>query len=180
MSEKTLRLFFGLWPDDKAKADLARLSHQVNRSAKGRPVDVRNLHVTLAFLGDVPVNALDSVVECVDTLEFPKFALTLDQLEYWAKPRLTCVTSSTPPDPLMRLHGELSNKLKQQGFRTEKRQYVPHVTLVRKTQALADAVPDAQISWIVDRVELNQSELSRNGASYSALAHWDASPNAGS
>lgn len=171
---KPLRLFLAVWPDDKTRAELARLSAQVNRSAKGRPVVERNLHMTLAFLGDVESTELDRLIECIDPLEFQPFSLNLDQLEYWAKPRLTCAKPSNPPDDFLSLQSRLSQQLKQSSFRTDSRPYRPHVTLVRKTQAMPVAVPFVAIEWPVERIELVQSELDRNGAKYHLLTHWQA------
>ena len=51
--EKPLRLFFALWPDAAARAAIAAFAHEVAQRAGGRDPREENLHVTLAFVGDV-------------------------------------------------------------------------------------------------------------------------------
>jgi hypothetical protein len=53
MPADRLRLFFALWPDLAARARLTVIAATVARDRRGRATATGNLHVTLAFLGNV-------------------------------------------------------------------------------------------------------------------------------
>ena len=49
-----MRLFFALWPDADAVAQLADIAGKLTLEGPVRLVKPGNYHVTLAFLGEVP------------------------------------------------------------------------------------------------------------------------------
>jgi 2'-5' RNA ligase len=50
---KSARLFFALWPDDAVRARLTGVVDSLRRTVSGKWVKPDNLHITLAFLGDI-------------------------------------------------------------------------------------------------------------------------------
>lgn len=50
---QTPRLFFALWPPDDLRQRLDEQAHQFPVEGRARRVPARNLHVTLAFIGEV-------------------------------------------------------------------------------------------------------------------------------
>ena len=51
---RTARVFFALWPDADARVALAALAREIAARTKGRAPPAANLHMTLAFIGEVP------------------------------------------------------------------------------------------------------------------------------
>ncbi|WP_287719822.1 2'-5' RNA ligase family protein [Nitrosomonas sp.] len=49
----SVRLFFALWPQEEARKQLARLARRIADQCAGRCVRPENLHLTLAFIGEV-------------------------------------------------------------------------------------------------------------------------------
>lgn len=146
----TARLFFALWPP----AGVATALHVTARDCAGRAVAVPvspggagasrpsrpsgaramrpdTLHLTLAFLGEVPLVRLDALRALAARLRLPPFILTLDRLGYWPAPRIVWAGCTTLPAPLARLAGELDGALRGAGFALPDRPFAPHVTLLR-------------------------------------------------
>jgi 2'-5' RNA ligase len=90
------RLFFALWPDEQTKIKLVRLNQSIEAFGFKSLLE-HNLHVTLVFLG-----AVDAVTELLITRSildiYPKsFELKFDQLSFWSKPKVLCLTCSQMP-----------------------------------------------------------------------------------
>ncbi len=171
--DPALRLFFALWPDKLARAALARLAQEVAREGHGRAPREASLHLTVAFLGDVPrarVDPLVAIGEQVATTA-SQFELTLERIggrgygvAWLAHPR--------SPEPLHALHASLSEALDAGGYALERRMFRPHVTLARDCVRSAHRGPIAPIGWRVDRLSLVVSTLAPGGSQYRELAGW--------
>ena len=53
-----MRMFFALWPDALTRAQVANAVAVLRLTDAARPVPQQNYHVTLAFVGDVPISSL--------------------------------------------------------------------------------------------------------------------------
>ncbi|WP_458527413.1 2'-5' RNA ligase family protein, partial [Onishia taeanensis] len=56
------RLFLALWPDPAVREALSSTAGQAHLACRGRPVAPEQLHLTLAFLGQVPTERLSALV----------------------------------------------------------------------------------------------------------------------
>ncbi len=56
------RLFFALWPDQRVRESLSALARVAKTDCGGRIMQPRNLHLTLAFLGDTVEAQRDAAV----------------------------------------------------------------------------------------------------------------------
>ncbi|MEO6319080.1 MAG: RNA 2',3'-cyclic phosphodiesterase [Polaromonas sp.] len=141
----TARLFLALWPDDALRRALLW-----RRDAWLWPVSTvlvppENFHLTLHFLGNVPISRLPELTELAPGLGVPcePFALSLGHAELWPhgiavlKPDEPDEPDAVPP-PLAQLHEALQLALTRLALPTENRAYRPHITLARHAQA---AVP---------------------------------------
>jgi len=93
---------------------------------------VENLHLTLAFLGEVPDRLLEDVHEALLALRLPAFALTLAGLGMFGgdRPRLV-YAAAAPDEPLLRPQRKAEGAARRAGATVEARRFVPHVTLGR-------------------------------------------------
>lgn len=169
MSIKSLRLFFGLpLPHRQAAAiDAWRNGLTIG----GRPVDKRNLHLTLVFLGSQPVERLDELQRLAGQIRGKGFELKLDRLEV-GRHGLVSLGSSQPPEALMQLAGELHDSLRAAGYPLEERAFWPHLTLARqcRTHPVLDSLPE--FAWTAERFVLFHSTNDEQGGVYRPLFHW--------
>ncbi|MDD5035876.1 MAG: RNA 2',3'-cyclic phosphodiesterase [Methylococcaceae bacterium] len=166
----TQRLFFALWPEDSIREALVAAMERLKSAASARWIRSENLHMTLAFLGDVETHRLDDLKAAANAVGSPGFTLRLDRIEWWRKPEVICLTPSTPSATLDRLAADLAANLRAVGFTLETRPYRAHLSLARKTVHLP---PDSRllhpITWTSSSFALVES---RPGSDYTILQSW--------
>jgi 2'-5' RNA ligase len=171
---RTARVFFALWPDADARDRLAALAREVAARTKGRAPPAANLHVTLAFVGDVPperIGALCEIGAAVAASAAP-FVLTLDCAGTFRGTGIAWAGASSPPPPLAQLAGDLADALAARDFAVERRAFSAHVTLARRCKAPGLARLSAPIGWTVTRLVLDASEPGSGAPRYRDLATW--------
>ncbi|MFA6163784.1 MAG: RNA 2',3'-cyclic phosphodiesterase [Methylobacter sp.] len=198
------RLFFALWPDDNIRQELGRLSQAI-QAAGLKSVNPQNLHVTLVFIGNVD-SAVESLIkQSVADISVEPFVLTFDQLSYWSRPKVLCLTckqddyttatapGSLPPmevrsgDSTPRLgeaeqlprvaHGAvalaaaLDAAVASCDIQTDKRPYLPHITLARHVRHLPD-INFKPIVWRAESFCLVESCSEPDGVQYKVIQQW--------
>ena len=83
----TRRLFFALWPDEGIREELDRVSRHAVRK-RGKRVRGENLHITLAFIGQVPADTASCLRQAAAEIRGQRFTLRLDRIGYWPRPRI--------------------------------------------------------------------------------------------
>lgn len=166
------RLFFALWPDSSLAAALHGTALAAAARCGGRVMRRETLHLTLAFLGDVPLDRLDELRALAAGVRAPATGIMLDRLGYWPQKQIVWAGAGTIPEALAGLAEQLGAALGTAGFRTEGRPFVPHVTLLRKVEKWRDdsgfeILPP--LAWRVDRFLLVRSAA---GGAYRPLAEW--------
>lgn len=174
---RTRRLFFALWPDAPLRAAAAARVAALVPTGVGRPQRADQLHVTLVFLGAVAEARLADVHAVADGVTGTPFAVELDRLEYWRKPRVLSLCASVVPATLEALVERLRLELAARQLPTESRPYVPHLTLARKLaryELPSDGVEP--LRWPAAAVTLVESRSDVTGARYEPLASWPLVP----
>lgn len=167
----TLRLFFALWPDDATRDALNRTGKWLQQHWGGRRMRAETLHLTLAFLGSTPVDRLDTLFACADSIQSDAFELTLDLPGYWRHNRIGWLGASETPPPHLELVGALNTRLLEEGFPVDTRPHVPHVTLLRN--AAGGEVPKcAPVLWTASDFVLVSSRTESCGAQYEVIRRW--------
>jgi 2'-5' RNA ligase len=177
----TARVFFALWPAPTLAARLAAIANDAARQFGGRPSREETLHLTLAFLGNVPEARLPELCALAKAVPFEPFTLTLDELGFWPRQQLLWAGCRSRPDVLSALIASLHASLTAAGFLSPNRQgetpprFTPHVTLLRKTARnaalslpLVEAMP-----WPCQQFVLVRSRLTDTGPSYETIARFD-------
>ena len=173
MATTLRRLFFALWPEESARNQASEAIGLLKPGLAARWIRPANLHITLAFLGDVETERLDAAQTAADAVDSPGFEMCLDTLEHWRKPQVLCLTPSALPPTLPRLAADLGDRLKAAGFQLEQRPYRPHLTLARKATYLpADTRLTQPIPWKSTGFVLVESHQDSRGASYGILKTW--------
>ena len=163
------RLFFALWPDHRQRERLRDVVNSVVKTVEGQPVDRRNWHVTLAFIGVFPAHRVPFLLERAAEIRVEPFRLNFDRLEYWPRPRVASLTAATVPDELQALVDALSSVLRDAGIEPEERVYRPHITVVRRARAFTTERLAQRTSTEWSSFELMESVSGPGGVSYVPL-----------
>lgn len=172
---ETSRLFFAVWPDATLAASMARLARTLPVTAPGRRIPVRNLHLTLAFLGETGNERIPCLLELAAETgrEAGVFDVLLDRAEYWPGGGILGLTPGCPPSALLSLAASLSARLAVAGFETETRPYRPHVTLARRSEAGWRRRPLlVPLAWRAAELVLVASRPEPSGSLYQPLGRW--------
>jgi len=173
------RLFFALWPEEPARKAALAAMEPLKSKLSAHWVRPANLHITLAFLGEIEADRVGLAQAAADAVDLPGFELRLDTLEHWRKPQVLCLSPSEPVPALQQLAAELSQHLQSAGFELEKRPYRAHLTLARKAAYLpTEARIEQPIVWKAADFVLVESSQDNRASSYSVLRRWPLSSEA--
>ncbi len=139
-----MRLFFALWPDEAVRAQLAHWARELHAVCGGRPTRPENLHVTLAFLGNV---------------EDARVA----EVERAASEVTPCSTS---------LVAELRSALARSRIAFDSKGFVSHVTLLRDAREPREMPALDPIEWRLDGFALVRSVALPQGSRYEIRNSW--------
>ena len=167
MSSK--RLFFALWPDNRQRDRLRDVINSVAKAVEGRPVDRRNWHITLPYIGQFDERQIPDLRELTGQVQVESFRLVFDRLEYWPRPKVACLAAATVPQELELLVTSLNDVLRLVGVTPEDRTYRPHVTVSRNARAFTTErlAQRATTEW--SEFELMESVPGPGGATYVPL-----------
>ncbi|WP_262693807.1 RNA 2',3'-cyclic phosphodiesterase [Kordiimonas aquimaris] len=125
-----VRLFVGLDIPDLVIHDLAPARGGVEGAHWQRD---NQLHMTLAFIGDVSVKTAREIEDALSRIRFEPFQLSLHGVGLFGKPRHPKALWAGVQDkkPLQHLHEKVIASLDRIDVDVERRKYKPHVTLAR-------------------------------------------------
>ena len=164
------RIFFALWPSEDAAQALAGRAAVRAARLGGRAVPLPNLHLTLAFLGEVAEDRIGIALEAGATARGEPFSLVLDRLGAFRRAGVAWAGASEADPALLRLQGSLAGSLAARGFELEARPFNPHVTLVRKVERPLRDETAPPVAWRVTDFALLRSD--RGGGRYETLGRW--------
>lgn len=188
MTTEHVRSFIAIELPEEVKAGITRLQNQL-KAANHSPVkwvNPNSIHLTLKFLGDVPVAKINSITGALETAtrEITPFQLEVKDLGVFPnlnKVRVVWVGVSGDITRLGQLQQRIESNLATLDFAPETRDFTPHLTLARLRE---QASPDERQSFgrligntkfesvykfRVDAISLMRSQLTREGAIYSRL-----------
>jgi 2'-5' RNA ligase len=170
----TRRLFLALWPDEQVRARLAAARDTAAGLCRGKAVDARNLHITLAFLGTVDAAKQHCAAAAAARCAGAPFTLLLDRLGHWPRPQVAWVGGGSTPDALNHVVASLRRELEACGIDLDDRPFRPHVTLLRKVHGRPVFPPrlTAAVEWPVVDIHLVESVTHREGAAYRVIETW--------
>ena len=125
-----VRLFVGLDIPDQVIHDLAPARGGVEGAHWQRD---NQLHMTLAFIGDVPSKTGREIDDALSRIRFAPFQLSLMGVGLFGKPRQPKALWAGVEDkkPLQHLHEKIISAMDRIDVESERRKYKPHVTLAR-------------------------------------------------
>jgi len=168
-----VRLFFALLPDAVSSEHLSRAAETLELAGHARLVIPRNLHITLAFVGDVSDIDMQTVHDMRATLRMRRCAFRLDSFEYWSKSQAIVLTVQNNPIELCDLARKLRDAIAARVHRRhDDWEWRAHVTLARKV-AQATVLPAmSPILWVPSSFSLVRSDTGQNGSVYTVVDSW--------
>jgi 2'-5' RNA ligase len=167
-----VRLFFALWPDEAVRAQLAHWARELHAVCGGRPTRAENLHLTVAFLGNVEEAQVAQVERAAGEVAPQLASLVLDQPGYWKHNRIAWAGASSVPDGIGAFVAELRSALSRSHIGFDAKGFVSHVTLLRDARE-PQAIPElAPIEWRLDGFALVQSVTLPSGSRYEVRKFW--------
>ena len=184
----TQRLFIATALPPEAREAVGRLAAELrSRAGAGlRWTPVGNLHLTLRFLGETPVEKIDGIAAAIGeaAADAAAFDAGFGRLGTFGgrRPRVLWLAPSEGAAELGALAGRIDEALSEAGMPAREGAFRPHLTLARVRRgeqrtaaALAELIAGAEIPRIrcaVSGVELVRSELGADGARYTVLGSF--------
>jgi RNA 2',3'-cyclic 3'-phosphodiesterase len=176
-----------VWPEIRERARVL-INRFKDTTAKVTWVKPDQMHLTMNFLGDVPMNDVPAVCKAVAEAAEPFQPFDIEMagvgvFPSYDNPRTIWLGVGDGSDELVALHTALQERLGDLGFRIEARRFHPHLTLGRvrsvpagpgqlagliKQHADFEAGP-----MMVSEITVFSSELGREGPTYEALGHGE-------
>lgn len=166
------RVFFALWPDSATRERLARAAERLHGACGGRMPKPENIHLTLAFLGQVPRSRLDALRATAGRVKGRAHSLPVERFGWFRRNRVAWAGPLRTPGALLTLVGSLEEALRQDRFPYDARPYEAHVTLLRKANCRELPVLEAAFEWPVREFVLVESELNQAGSVYTIIGCW--------
>ena len=163
------RLFFALPLHQLAPA---LIDWRERRPWPGLPVPERNLHLTLAFLGEADEATQARLISAAAQQRCPPFSVHLDQTGWFQRARAAWVGPSEWPNELNVLARALRRHGEKLGLGNGEQGYRPHITLSRKAAEAPEALPAPDFVLQADSFCLYRSVSTPDGVHYEPLACW--------
>lgn len=161
-----MRLFFALNLDESAKDSVEKLIFEMRtRTERGNFTSRENLHLTLAFLGEVDPNRLPELKKILSQLDSKPMSLVLSRFgTFGREPSSRTVWIGIDPDEcLTRLAETLRSSLRNEGFSFDEKPFLAHLTLGREVRMSPDGLDNdalrtfLPISFVPIRISLMES-----------------------
>lgn len=184
-----IRSFVAIELEDELREELAQIQESLRRrgiAAQVRWVKPQAIHLTLKFLGNIPVGRIEEIGLAVTggSEGVDPFNISLDGLGCFPtanRPNVIWVGVREDTGALSRLQNSIEGRLSALGYKPERRKYKPHLTLGRVSRhigasdrrRLGDVVQTHDAGTLggmqVREVSLMRSDLSPEGARYTRL-----------
>jgi RNA 2',3'-cyclic 3'-phosphodiesterase len=171
-----MRCFVACCPDDSTRARLDQTAREaLSRYPGARRVRPENLHLTLAFIGELPLAKANQAAEALRRISNEPFAWRLDHVGRFERAHV--LWAGGPLEPrLADLSERVRSLLRALRIRFDEKRFAAHVTLLRDLPPLRATGPGDVVEaiepfeWPIGEPLLMVSERDPQGATvYRAL-----------
>ncbi|MCV6588533.1 MAG: RNA 2',3'-cyclic phosphodiesterase [Marinobacterium sp.] len=180
-----MRLFISIDQPIELRQQISQLMAQFDSTELSDHSELKatrcdQLHLTLAFPGEQPLNNLERIEQALDSLTIPRLTLNCAGIGHFNSGVLWLKV--TPDPALLNLQTQLCHRLREAGIKLEERKYIPHITLFRHNerhrqsslglvQQKLDALFQYQtFSFELDAIWLKRSYLNETGACHEIIS----------
>ncbi|MBP3852918.1 MAG: RNA 2',3'-cyclic phosphodiesterase [Erysipelotrichaceae bacterium] len=128
-----MRAFICIVPDQQAKRKIGGLQRQLLSYGKGRIVSAENLHITLAFLGEVNEADLPRIQHAM-SFPFEQMVITFSEIGVFHRKKDLWWLGIEENEELNQAQRILVQRLKEGGFDLAGTSFRGHVTLIRNAR----------------------------------------------
>lgn len=161
-----MRLFIAIEPDDSIKKNITGTMHELKKSGvKGSYTASNNLHLTLAFIGEV--GDASEIKTALQTISFKPFKLSLSDFGNFGDILWVGVKGN---QGLSQVVKGVREALDKAGISYDRKKFAPHITLVRKATGSWKAVKPPRGEMMVKKISLMKSGVKNGKTAYTRVA----------
>ncbi len=146
-----------------------------------RPVEPKNIHITMRFLGDITLQMIDRIHDAMGKVSFSAFDCQIRGLGVFPDlryPRVVWAGITRGAVELRGIFDQLEPSFRQLGFRPDSKGFSPHLTLARvrtgrnksELGSFVQSSSDYEFGFVkADCLRLKKSVLTPRGPIYSIL-----------
>jgi len=169
-----MRCFLAAWPHATTRLALAAVLDDVHQRVEHRrAARVDDLHLTLAFIGELSDDTARAIARAVEATRFEPFEWQIDQLGMFEPAGVVWAgadAESAASRPLLELADDLRLLLVRLRTPYDARALNPHVTLLHGVRHRFKTEHIASIAWPIDSVALYRSTGNRSAARYERVS----------
>ncbi|MGV8926041.1 MAG: RNA 2',3'-cyclic phosphodiesterase [Ewingella sp.] len=139
----------------------------------GRPIAAANLHLTLAFLGELSEQKETALRSVAGRIDAQGFSLKIDDAGHWPGAGVVWVGTRRAPRPLLQLAEVLRSHAARNGCYQSALPFHPHISILSAATRTV-AIPPATPNWALEAKEfgLYQSVFTQGRTRYTRLQSW--------
>lgn len=178
-----VRAFVCVAPTGDAALTIASFARSLSRHEGFKWVEPQNIHITLAFLGDSDLSAIQRIDSALSRMGGRSFDVTVEGAGSFGRSdraRVLWLGVKDGARELEQLASRVSRAARSAGYDMGGANFTPHMTLARargdarplspELRAALDASPRA--SWRVESFTLMRSELTSRGPIYTPIREY--------
>ena len=163
-----MRLFAAIMITSQCHEALAGTLEVMKQSGiSGRFVPAKNLHITLAFIGTQ--ESAEPVIDALRSISFRPFEISLSTTGMFGD---TFWAGTEDCEELEALAEQVRQKLSDAGIPYDTKDFVPHITLVRRMKGSAEELTLPHSSMTVSSISLMNSEPGSGSPVYKEIASF--------
>ena len=173
------RTFVALWPPADAARRLGDQAAALAAGSNARVMPACDLHITLAFIGELPGDALEPLAAslcqaleraCPQTPALDD-AIALDRIGSFRGANLTWLGPLAPPPWLETVADAVRSALDEAGVAFDRKPFRPHVTIARNVRLpAAELTPIVVQGWRIALVRSATGATPRGAGRYQVAA----------
>lgn len=178
------RLFVSLPVEYGLAKDIHRAFSKLNLDwSKIKKVEAENIHITLKFLGETPIEKIPLIIEALEKVKISTSDIHLDiigpSIFGTHQPKVLALATDFNPQ-LQELYDQIEDLFFQSGIaHKEVRKFSPHITLARiKKQTSFEEINEfknwnIKKSFYINSFDLQESQLAKTGPQYNVMQSFD-------
>jgi 2'-5' RNA ligase len=166
-----VRCFVACWPDDTTRDRLDRVaSAMLPRYPGARRINAANLHLTLAFIGELPLSGAHEAASALRAIASEPFDWRIDRVGRFDRARVLWAGGAEEDARLAHLARRVRGCLQALRIRFDTKAFVAHVTLLRdlpgrhRSESADAAEPVDPFAWPIQAANMLVSERDPHGA----------------
>lgn len=127
-----MRAFIGIKLEDKYKKKLENIrSFLIQSKVMGNFTNINNIHLTLCFIGEIKEENVSAIKEMISQIDISELNIEVSSIEVFKSYLILKVDKN---DRLLGIQKKISDELIKQGFNIDRKEFFPHITIVREVK----------------------------------------------